>query len=50
MQKNEHKIFDYIEKLRARPEHERQVIAITAAAVITGIITALWLVSKYFGV
>ena len=36
-------MFDYIEKLRAKKPHEKQMIALGTAVVITGIIGLGWL-------
>lgn len=36
-------MFDYIEKLRAKKPHEKQVIALVSAIVVTGIISLFWI-------
>ncbi len=36
-------MFDYIEKLRAKKPHQKQMIALGTALVITGIIALCWL-------
>ncbi|MBI2482423.1 MAG: hypothetical protein HYV76_02605 [Candidatus Vogelbacteria bacterium] len=39
--------FDRLQKLQARPHHERQVIAFTVALIITVIIALIWLVTLF---
>jgi len=38
-------MFDYIEKLRAKKPHEKQMIALGTAAVVTGVIAIAWIVT-----
>lgn len=40
-------MFDLFNRVRERPHNERQVIALSIAAVITGIIFVLWIISFF---